>query len=99
MTTRRTFLKQLGILTALGSLFPRRLLAMIMPKQTQLFRGMEVPGHKVLKPKALAQVGHTREEILDMIIECGRVLDEQDVPTRNRYIQLPETMYEVLTCP
>lgn len=83
MTTRRKFLKQLGIITALGSLFPRRLLAMFMP-QAQM----------VPVPVNLGRTGDpiklTREEILDMIVECGRILDEQKVPEENRWIKIPE---------
>jgi len=91
MTTRRKFLKQLGVITALGSLFPRRLLAMFMP-QPQL-----VPA-----PVSLGSAGDpvklTKEEMLDIIFECGRILDEQRVPEENRWIQIPEWYAEGLTC-
>jgi len=89
--TRRTFLKKLSMITALGSLFPRRLLAMFMP-QPQL----------VPVPVSLGTAGDpialTKEEMLDIIIECGRVLDEQRVPEENRWIQIPEWYAEGLAC-
>ena len=83
MTTRRNFLKQLGIITALGSLFPRRLLAMFMPQA-------QVAPVALNLGTAGDPIALTKEEMLDIIIECGRVLDEQRVPQENRWIKIPE---------
>jgi hypothetical protein len=36
----------------------------------------------------------TKDNILDFIVECGKVLDEQDVPETARYVAVPEAWAE-----
>jgi len=98
MTTRRKFLKQLGI-TALGSLFASPLLAMFMPKkETPIFRGMQVPGYKVLKPEALGRAGDpvalTKDNVAAYIAECGRILDEQAIPESGRMLATDKGIFK-----
>ena len=42
---------------------------------------------------AIPKVELTRENILDFIIKAGKLLDEQDVPTEDRWLKIPLTPY------
>lgn len=46
--------------------------------------------------EAGAPVLITKENILDVIVDCGSILDEQNIPEQNRYIILPAWMYGML---
>jgi len=75
---------------ALAALFPTRLIAACVPKAQPLAVNFGTAGDP-------AKV--TKENVLDMIIECGRILDEQNVPTHGRRIRLPEwAMKEMISC-
>lgn len=39
----------------------------------------------------------TKENILDYIIECGRILDEQSVPDDNRYMKVYTNCRGIIT--
>ncbi|WP_110647603.1 P22 phage major capsid protein family protein [Salinicola peritrichatus] len=46
--------------------------------------------------EAGAPVGITRDNILDVLVDCGSVLDEQNVPEESRYVILPAWMNGML---
>lgn len=46
--------------------------------------------------KAGAPVAITKENILDVLVDCGSVLDEQNVPEQGRYVILPAWMNGML---
>lgn len=81
---RRQFLKYMGM-GALTALMPLSIASMPAHAVTP----HPITPHVIMKARQVGASTLTRDNILDFIVECAKVLDEQDIPAADRWVYVP----------